>query len=289
MDPVFEVVQDAMALTGESPLWDPVRNTLWWIDIQGQRLLGHGETGDIRIPLPQMPGLVALAADGDLVVGLEDGLWLLSPQTRRIRRLAEVEADDGRTRLNDGKPDPDGRLWFGTMDKTGQGGRFGSFYRRDAGGRIVTIRHPVSVPNAIVAAPDGRTLYFADTPTQEILAFPLDRGTGELGKPAVFARYGAAERPDGACVDAEGGLWVAVVGGWRIDRFYPDGSLDRSFSLPVSRPTMPMFGGRDLDRLFVTSQRRFLDGDELLRQPAAGALLSARVGFTGLPANRLVI
>ena len=77
-----------MAPTGESPLWDPVRNTLWWIDIQGQRLLGHGETGDICIPLPQMPGLVALAADGDLVVGLEDGLWLLSPE----RCLATVVA-----------------------------------------------------------------------------------------------------------------------------------------------------------------------------------------------------
>lgn len=287
--PQFEIAHDAMALTGESPLWDPDRKILWWIDIQGQRLLGYIEAAGehVAIPLPSMPGLVALSRDGRLIAGLEDGLWTVEPETRSMQRAVEVEADDSRTRINDGKPDRDGRLWFGTMDKTGSGAAIGSLYRLDPGQRVVKIRSAVSIPNAIAISPDGNIFYFTDSLTQKILAHPIDRETGDLGEPEIFARYEAEEKPDGACVDADGGLWIAVISGSRIDRFHANGQFDRSFPVPVSRPTMPMFGGADLRKLFVTSQRRFLNAEELARQPAAGSLLMADVGFAGLLPNRV--
>ena len=182
-------VHAAEALTGESPLWDATRGVLWWIDIQGQRLLGHRPAGEaaISIPLPSMPGLVCHASDGRLLLGLEDGLWLLAPETRELVLLHAVEADDPRTRLNDGKPDAQGRLWFGTMDKTGGGAPIGSFYCLTPGRDLRVVRSGVAVPNAIAVSPDGGTLYFADTPTRRIDRFGLDPASSAPGAPEPFA------------------------------------------------------------------------------------------------------
>ena len=107
-----------MAVTGECPLWDHARETLWWIDIQGQRLLAYRPSTDAgeAVPLPSMPGLVALTNSGDLMIGLEDGLWRYRPETGDSERLCPVHENRSTFRLNDGKADPDGRLWFGTMN-----------------------------------------------------------------------------------------------------------------------------------------------------------------------------
>lgn len=285
----FLIVHDAMALTGETPLWDEGRQTLWWIDIQGQRLLGYRLQGarPLAIPLPSMPGLIALADDDNLVLGLEDGLFHCVPETRCLTRLSDIEADRPQNRLNDGKPDADGRLWFGSTDKTGLGGAVGALYCRQLDGSVILVMPGMAVPNAIAVSPDGATLYFANTPDQEIIAFSIDRSDGHLTRRGVFARFTQNEKPDGACVDIEGGLWVAIVGGSRIDRFLPDGSLDFSLPVPVTRPTMPVFGGKDMRTLFVTSQRRFLDAEALIAQPAAGSLIAMDVEQTGLKPFRM--
>ena len=278
-------VHPAEALTGESPSWDAARGILWWIDIQGQRLLGHRPDGGaaVSIPLPSMPGLVCAASDGRLVLGLEDGLWLLDPETRRLELHKAVDPEDPRTRLNDGKPDAHGRLWFGTMDKTGGGAPIGKFMCLDTDGDLKVIRTGVVTPNAIVVSPDGRTLYFADTPTRKIERFALDPSTGTLGAPETLVEFPEGHLPDGACVDAEGALWVAIVGAGRLARFAPDGTELLSVALPVTRPTMAAFGGTDLQQLFITSQRRFLTAPELLAQPDAGGLLELPVPLIGLP------
>lgn len=280
----FEIVHDAMALTGEAPIWDARRGTLWWLDIQGQRLLGYrpGLAPHAPVPLPGMPGLIALASDGNLVLGLEDGLHLFVPERRSLSPIAAVEADRPQNRLNDGKPDRDGRLWFGSMDKTGTGGAVGALYCRHPDGRLDRVLEGITVPNAIAIAPEGTTLYFADSPDRQIIAFDLDRRTGALSGRRVFARYPEGEKPDGACLDSEGGLWVAVIDGWRVDHFTADGALAASYPTPVARPTMPAFGGPDMRTLFVTSQRRFLDAAALLAQPAAGALVATRTDHSGL-------
>lgn len=270
-------VHDAMALTGESPCWDARRGILWWIDIQGQRLLGHAPDGPNRaIPLPLMPGLVALHDSGDLWLGLENGIWRHDPESGDLALLAETNTDP-RLRLNDGKFDRQGRLWFGTMDKSGPtGGPVGALWRLDPDGALHKMRDDVSIPNAICFAPQGDRIYFADTPLSRIETAALGPD-GTPGPWEELCRFEAGEHPDGAVVDAEGAIWVAVVGGNRIERILPSGRRAGIVPLPVTRPTMPCLGGAGGDMLFVTSQRRFLSVDELKAQPWAGGLIAMKM------------
>jgi sugar lactone lactonase YvrE len=275
-------VHQANAMTGEAPFWDEDNGTLWWIDIQGQRLLGFSpETGREQVfNLPGMPGLVA-SLNGSLVVGLEDGFYECDRKQGIGSCLASVEAEDTRTRLNDGKVDGQGRLWFGTMDKTGSGERIGSLYRLDRDGSVRSFRSRIAIPNAIAFSPDGTGFYFTDSRTHVVERMSYDPGSGEPGPSQTFATYDTTETPDGACIDVEGALWIAIVNGSRIERRLPDGTLDTVVELPVSRPTMPMLGGADRRTLFVTSQRRFLSADRLKQEPLAGDLLAVRVDVPG--------
>jgi sugar lactone lactonase YvrE len=275
-------VHQANAMTGEAPFWDDRTGTLWWIDIQGQRLLGFSpDTGREQVfNLPSTPGLVAAKGES-LVVGLEDGLYEFDPLNGLGSRLVPVEVDDPRTRINDGKVDRQGRLWFGTMEKTGARERVGRLYRLDLDGSLRAFRSEVAVPNAIAFAPDGTSLYFTDSRTRVVEVMDYDQRTGDPGAARTFVRYESSETPDGACVDVEGAVWIAVVEGARIERRLPNGTLDTVVELPVSRPTMPLLGGADRRTLFVTSQRRFLSAERLKAEPLAGDLLAVRVDVPG--------
>lgn len=269
----------AHAMTGEAPCWDARTGILWWIDIQGQRLLGHMPDSGVSLEyaLPSMPGLVVCRRQGGLVLGLEDGLYPFAPQDGLGTRLVAIEADDPRTRINDGKPDPQGRLWFGTMDKTGAGTPIGALYRLDLDGTLEKIRTDIRIPNSIDFSPDGSHFYFCDTRTHLIERFAYTPANGTLGPATAFAAYPDTISPDGICVDRDGGVWIALVDAARLERRLPDGTLDTVVELPVSRPTMPMLGGSDGRTLFVVSQRRFLSASQLARQPLAGDLLALRV------------
>jgi sugar lactone lactonase YvrE len=279
-------VHMAQALTGESPFWDSARGVLWWIDIQGQRLLGFapttGERTEHRLPL--MPGFVVGRTGGGLALGLEDGIYAFDPTSGVGDRLVSVEDDKPGNRLNDGKPDGRGRLWFGTMDKTGNGAPVGALYRFAPDRELHTERQEVRIPNAIAYMPDGSAMLFSDSRTATVEIADYDLTTGERGRSRPFVQYGNGEHPDGVCVDAEGGVWIAVVGGSRIERRLPDGSLDLIVDLPISRPTMPMLGGSDGRTLFVTSQRRFLPTAALAGEPLSGNLLAVRTNFQMGPA-----
>jgi sugar lactone lactonase YvrE len=269
----------ARAMTGEAPCWDARTGILWWIDIQGQRLLGHRPAGGVNLEyaLPSMPGLVVCRRQGGLILGLEDGLYPFALESGLGMRLVAVEADDPRTRINDGKPDPRGRLWFGTMDKTGAGTPIGALYRLDLDGKLERVRSDIRIPNAIDFSPDGSCFYFCDTRTHRIERFAYALADGTLGPATTLATYPDTVSPDGICVDREGGVWIALVDAARLERRLPDGTLDTVVELPVSRPTMPMLGGSDGRTLFVVSQRRFLSASQLASQPLAGDLLALRV------------
>lgn len=281
----WRIAHHGEALTSESPVWDAGRATLWYIDIQGQRLFGY-RPADARarsVMLPSMPGFVVPDAYGGLILGLEDGLWVFDPDTGAMSRRIEVESGDQRTRINEGKADAAGRLWFGSMDKTGAFGPIGSLYCYDAAKGVRRIRSEVGVPNALDTSPDGAILYFADTAARVVEAYPMDAATGELGSPRALKRYPDGEAPDGLTVAADGTLWLAVVGGGRIDHLDPSGASLGAVQLPVSRPTAPTFGGADLSTLYVTSQRRFLGAEDLAREPAAGALIEVPGCVRGRP------
>jgi sugar lactone lactonase YvrE len=286
-----QALHRANAVTGECPYWDEATATLWWIDIQGQRALGYAPATGIETVhnLPSLPGLLVGRRAGGLLIGLEDGLYALDPHTGLGERLVAVEADEFLTRINDGKPDPAGRLWFGTMDKTGRMTPIGSLYRLDPDGKLVRVRRDVRIPNAIAFAPDGKTMYVTDSDTREVEACEYDPATGALGRSRVFARYEAPIMPDGACVDAGGGLWIAAIGAGKIERRLPDGTLDLEVALPVSRPTMPALGGADGRTLFVTSQRRVLSREGIAREPLAGDLLAVRVPYRAAPTHLAAI
>jgi sugar lactone lactonase YvrE len=282
-----QAVHRANAVTGECPYWDASSGMLWWIDIQGQRALGYSPgTGEERAHnLPSLPGLLVGRRKGGMLIGLEDGLHALDPIAGLGERLVAVEADEFATRINDGKPDSAGRLWFGTMDKTGRMAPIGSLYRLDLDGSLARVRTQVRIPNAIAFAPDGKTMYLADSATHAVEACDYDPATGAQSRSRVFARFDAPVMPDGACVDSEGGVWIAAIGAGKIERRLPDGTLDLEVALPVSRPTMPALGGEDGRTLFVTSQRRLLSREGLAREPLAGDLLALRVPFAAAPVN----
>lgn len=275
-------VHMADALTGEAPFWDEARGTLWWIDIQGQRLLGFepasGRMSSHRLPL--MPGFVVSFAHHGLVLGLEDGIYPFAPETGVGERLFAVEEDLPANRLNDGKTDAAGRLWFGSMDKTGSGAPVGALYSLTPDGVLRCHRSEIRIPNAIAFSPCGKTFYFSDSRSQVVEAFDYDVASGTFSNGRAFARFMGGEHPDGACTDADGGVWIAVVNGSRIERRRADGAVDLVVELPVSRPTMPMLGGRDGRTLFVTSQRRFLGTQKLKQEALAGQLLAVRVPFS---------
>lgn len=277
-----------VALTGESPVWDDERNCFWWIDIQGQWLLGWDpDSGRASsTPLQSQPGLVALSDGGDLVVGLEDGLWLHAPESNSWALLCAVEANDPRTRINDGKPDHHGRLWFGTMEKFGSGDPIGGLYCWSQATGLTRVRDNVGIPNAICFSADGHRMFFADSPSRKLESWEISPDSIAMRDGKVFAIWPENEKPDGACVDSEGNIWIAIVGGSRLDCIAPDGTGRPAVALPVSRPTMPAFGGSDGGTLVVTSQRRFLDFGALSSEPYAGGLYAAKAPTRAAPSLR---
>ncbi|WP_376873445.1 SMP-30/gluconolactonase/LRE family protein [Albirhodobacter sp. R86504] len=281
-DYTFTPRQSAMALTGETPLWDATRGCLWWLDIQGQRLLRHSPDGDdSAIALPAQCGLIALAQSGRLVLGLENGLVALDPELMAWEHLSDTESDAPTRRLNDGKPDRQGRLWFGSMDMSGRGIPTGGLFRRDADGGVEKVLSDIAIPNAIVGDPDADAIWFTDTPSRKLEHLTLDPD-GRVASRTTVLTLAEGDHPDGMSMDGEGMLWLAVVGPGEIIRIDPKRrEILQRVPVPVRRPTMPIWGGETGDTLFVTSQRRFLTSEGLKDQPLAGNLIGA-AGTCGL-------
>lgn len=234
--------------------------------------------GDIEsLDLPFMASAAApLAGGGGVLLATEKGIFQAAAKSRP-RPLAPIALGEG-FRSNDGKVGPDGALWWSSMDDAG-GARPGRVFRYD-GRENRTVLDGIHIANAMAFSPDGGVFYLADSKRKTIWAFP--HRDGDLGERRVFARFDDGE-PDGAATDAEGFLWVAVWGGWRLDRFAPDGRLDRSIPMPVRQPSSVIFGGEDLSTLYVTSAREWLSPEDLQRQPLAGALFALEPGVRGSP------
>lgn len=284
------------ARLGESPFWHPDEAALYWLDIPGRALhRWHPATASHRHwLLPAEPGCIAPLPAGGLVVALRDGLWTFDPAAGRLGPcLAAAPYDDAEQRFNDGKADPQGRMWVGTIHEPRD--RPAAALYRLAGGRLDRVAGEATVGNGLAFSPEGTTLYWADTTAHRVCAFDFEPVTGTPSRRRVFAQFepraaGAAPgayggRPDGAAVDAEGAYWVAMYEGGRLLRLAPDGGVLAELPLPVRCPTMPCFGGPDLKTLFVTTARDRRPDDELAGTPWAGQVLWRRVDVAGLPVN----
>ncbi|MBM7825546.1 sugar lactone lactonase YvrE [Arcanobacterium pluranimalium] len=245
---------------GEGPIWDSASNTLWWIDSQDGRVFNHEQDGsnlkvwDVREKI----GSMALYADGkSALLALQTGLYKYDLETDQATLLVDPEPEFEYNRLNDGKVDQRGRFVFGSMD-TQEENASGRLYSYEEGKGLTVLDEGIICSNGPCWSPDGSIFYFADTWTGDIWAYDYDLETGQVSNRRVFATVDQSDGGacDGMTVDAEGFVWQAHVYGGKMNRYDPDGKLERQIEMPVLKVTCPVFGGPDLDRMFVTTMAR---------------------------------
>lgn len=282
-------VVNAGAKLGEGPAWDARTNRLLWVDIDSHLIYStdiSDGTSDV-FDAGEAIGFVAPASDGRIVGARRNDVVLFRPikdSAPEIEVVIELEADEPRNRFNDGKADPAGRLWFGSIS----GGRKGEgfFYRYDPKTKQVSvIADGISCSNGLGWSPDRKTLYYTDTPQQEIWAYDYDEATGEVTNKRVHIDLrDEVGGPDGLCVDAEGNIWSAQWDGYFIFVISPEGKIIDKVSVPVQRPTCTCAGGADLSTLLVTSAGNNLDmTPDKETGIANGGLFAIEGNFKGQP------
>lgn len=290
---------------GESPFWHPGEERLYWVDITGRcvRRL-HPASGALQSwELPQEPGCMAPAASGGLVLGLRDGIYRARSWGGMLEPIARFD-HGAHTRFNDGRADPLGRFWAGTVYEP-KDARKADLYSLDCrpgngerGKPIVQLKAGnATTANGLAFSPARDRLYWSDTPSHAIQAWDWEAGANVLRRHRVFRQFppkpagwqpgdpGYGGRPDGAAVDAEGHYWCAMYEGGRLLRLAPDGSIAAEVEVPVRCPTMPCFGGPDGRTLYLTSASHGRPEAELKSLPLSGCVLAARVDVPGLPTN----
>ena len=238
---------------GEAPWWSVEDQMLLWVDILGQTVRSSGLDGD-RIQewvTPSEVGFCVPTGTGMLLTGLRDGLYWLDPADGSVSREVFVESDLKGNRINDGKTDRQGRVWFGSMNDA-ETHATGALYRFDQRGVHLVVGN-VTTSNGIGWSPDSTVMYHTDSIARSILAYDFDAVSGEISNGRLFAQDPAGYVPDGLTVDAEGCVWAAKWDGGRVMRYTPAGDVDLELFLPVSRPTSCCFVGPDLRTLAVTS------------------------------------
>lgn len=292
-DPDIAVAVATPSLLGESPMWHAGEQALYWCDIHGKKLNRFDPAAGslTQWEFDFEPCCVAPSAAGTLVLAMRDGLWRFDAASGRRTQLAPPPYDPGKERFNDGKCDPQGRFWVGTIYEPREPALAALYCYAE--GKLERKAQGVTVSNGLAWSPDGRTMYWSDTRAHAIFAFDVDPANGALSRRRVFASFPVKQasqdlctyggRPDGAAVDVEGCYWVAMFEGQRLLRLSADGVVVREVALPVRCPTMPCFGGADLKTLYITTARANRPAQELAQQPLAGCVLSLRVDVPGLP------
>lgn len=285
----FEVVGEGRALLGEGPVWDEKRRRLYWVDILSRKihLYDPGRNAFSSHALPQYVGAVALREQGGLLLAMQEGFYLYDPDGDRLEQLHDPEPGVSDNRFNDGKCDPAGRFWAGTMSMSGRE-QAGALYRLDPDGRVSRMLEKVGISNGLAWSGDGSTMYFIDTPTRCVRAFDYDADDGSIRNGRVVLRFAEGEgAPDGMTIDEEGMLWIAFWGGHRVGRWDPrTGRRQQTLALPVPLVTSCTFGGERMNELYVTTARAGLSDEELARYPLSGALFRFTLEVRGVPAAR---
>jgi len=284
---MVEVVCAALRrnILGEGPTWDAESGRLYWVDIRGRLIEWlHPASGDSGLwTLDRRPSALALRQDGSLLVATDLGFAVFDVKAGALAAAHNPEPHLPANRSNDGHTDAKGRFWLGTMNDR-EAVETGSVYRLDPDWTCTRMIPDLGIPNTLVPSPDGRTFYVADSKANVLWAYDLDLEVGSLGARRLFADTSADNcSPDGSAMDAEGCLWNAQWGGWRIVRYRPDGAIDRIIPMPVEQPTSCAFGGEDLATLYVTSARDGLSEAALAKQPLAGSLFKLDPGVRGVP------
>ncbi|MBK6806751.1 MAG: SMP-30/gluconolactonase/LRE family protein [Betaproteobacteria bacterium] len=284
----FRCVLDVKAKLGESPTWSVAEQALWFVDINAPAVhrFDPATGAHAVMPMPSSIGCMGLREQGGLVVALRDGLWLADAHGRLERKVAQAPYDPDHHRFNDGRVDPQGRFWIGTMNER-RDAASAALYRLDADHAFHRVIDGITVSNGLAWSPDRRTMYHADTPALTVRAYDFDPASGMPSNPRTFARWEReTDRPDGAAVDSAGHYWIAHFRGGRVVEIDPSGRTVREIPFPAMCPTMCAFGGPDLRTLYATSARQDRPADELERFPQSGGVFAMRVDVPGLPEPR---
>jgi sugar lactone lactonase YvrE len=274
----FDIALQTTATLGEGPTWDVRTGTLIWVDILSSEIHRYDPSTGVNesTPAPQHVGAAKPRAAGGLVLNLRDGIAIVEPGGSQ-KWLVYWEREG--VRGNDAAVDDAGRLWAGTMRyDEAEGG--GWLARVEPDGAAKVVLENTAISNGIGWSPDNTLMYYADTATSQVDVVDYDLATGEATarRPLVHT---PGELPDGLCVDADGCVWVAFWGAGQVRRYTPDGTLDRTISLPASQTTACCFGGTGLTDLYVTTARVDLAAEE----PLAGSVFVIPDAGAGLPST----
>jgi sugar lactone lactonase YvrE len=285
------VAYDAPMNVGECPLWHPAESCIYWVDIAGFTLhrLHPSSGAHHEWRMPSEPAALALNATGGLVVAMRSGFAHFDPDNGSLADIAPAPYDTTTARFNDGRVDPAGRFWVGTIYEP-RDQQAAQMFCLEKGKVELKWSGGMTNSNGLGFSLDGTQMYHADTAAHRIDRYQFDAATGQASHPQRFQQFSTDKahnyggRPDGAAVDSEGAYWCAMFEGARLLRFSPDGELLREVRLPLRCPTMLAFGGDDLRTLFITSAGH-RPAAELEQYPLSGRLLSLRVDVAGRVEN----
>lgn len=280
MNTLVEHVIAAQNTLGEGPLWHPLEQALYWLDIYPGRLHRFDpRTQEHSVDdLGVVTGSMGLRERGGFVLATRQGFAFWQPADQQMEFLTNPDAHISAARFNDGKTDPQGRFWAGKMSEAAEN----SLFRLDPDGSVSRMETGVTISNGLGWSPDLHTFYFTDSPALVIYAYDYDPASGALANRRELIRVPEGEGvPDGLAVDAEGCIWSARWGGWKIVRYDPQGQKMLEVALPVELVTSCAFGGPGLDELYITSAA--IDVRDRAAQPLAGDVFRIHPGVRGLP------
>ncbi len=275
---------DTVCQLGEGVFWHPETHVLYWCDILGRRLYARDARGERHWDFDRMVSAAGWIDDTTLLIASERDLFTFDTQSGQETTVCPLEAENTVTRSNDGRTDPWGGFWIGTMGKKAEPGA-GAIYRLYKG-ELRQLYPDISISNSICFAPGGAYAYFADTPTGLIRRVTLDEEGWPSGDPEVWLDLTAEGlRPDGSVCDSTGNVWNAQYGAGRVACYSPEGRFMTAMGLAAGQTTCPAFGGPDLSTLFVTSAAHGAADND----PLAGVTFSVPTGFRGQAAHRVVL
>lgn len=283
-----EVVVTHTCTLGEGPLWDPKRKVICWIDIlQGEiHEYSPKQKAFKTIQVHQMIGSVALCTDGNFLAALQNGFGFIDRLSGEVRMTSDPESHLPNNRFNEGKCDPAGRFFAGTMCLSEDLGA-GTLYALEKNLSVTTKIKGVTISNGMAWSSDHKTFYYIDTPTGEVVCYEYDKSTGYIkNKKTVLKVPNEDGFPDGMTIDNEDMLWIAHWDGWQVTRWNPEtGEKLAQIKLPVARVTSCTFGGESYEDLYITTAKKELTEAELQKQPLAGSLFVVKnCGWRGMPA-----
>jgi sugar lactone lactonase YvrE len=270
-------------------MWHAERKSFFWVDIDGKEFHEYKlQSGEVQTwQLYHRISLIVENKDGKLILGMENGLAAFDLQTETMEWLTDLENSILANRSNDGACDAAGRLWIGTMARDFTPHK-GSLYCVDKNLSVTKKLESLTIPNGLVWSLDSKRMYFIDTPTQCVRSFLFDVETGDIQFEKVAIEIDKQNgSPDGMTIDEEGMLWIAQWNGFGVCRWNPlNGKLLDKIAVPVPQVSSCVFGGDDLNYLFITTARENMSDDELKKYPDSGNIFIAQMNVKGVPASK---